>query len=193
MKSVCVFCGSKSGNEPGYVETARTVGGAIARRGLQLVYGGGGRGMMGAVADGAIAAGGRTLGVIPEGLFAREGLHPDLDRLEVVESMHARKGMMADNADAFIALPGGIGTMEELFEIWTWTQIGVHGKPCGILNVRGYYDALLVFLNSMVEAGFLDANHREAVLVDDDPDRLLDRVLAHRPAINERWLSRQQT
>lgn len=193
MKSVCVFCGSKPGHQSNYVEAARAVGSAIASRGLRLVYGGGGRGLMGAVADGAIAAGGQTLGVIPEGLFAREGLHPNLERLEVVESMHARKSLMAESADAFIALPGGIGTMEELFEIWTWTQIGVHGKPCGILNVNGYYDSLMEFLDSMVVEGFLASHQRDVVLVDDEPERLLERVLAHRPAISERWMSMQQT
>ena len=171
---------------------AARVGAALAARGIRLVYGGGGRGMMGAVADAAIAAGGKTFGVIPRDLFKREGLHEGLDRLEVVSSMHERKALMAGSADGFIALPGGIGTMEELFEIWTWTQIGIHAKPCGILNVNGYYDGLLAFLDNMVDAGFVQQLHRDVVLVDDDPERLIDRVVRHKPMVHERWMRPEQ-
>mgnify|MGYP005662173785 FL=1 len=193
MPSICVFCGSSPGNQPSFVQAAKLTGAALANRGIELVYGGGGRGMMGAVADGAIGAGGKTLGVIPRGLFKREGLHRGLDRLEIVDSMHARKAMMAASSDGFITLPGGLGTMEELFEIWTWTQIGIHAKPCGLLNVDGYYDGLLAFLENMVACGFVQASHRDVVLVDDDPARLIEQVLSHKPRIHERWMSEEQT
>lgn len=193
MPSICVFCGSSPGDNPAFVAAAKRTGGALARRNIELVYGAGGHGMMGAVADGAIAAGGRTMGVIPRGLFKREGLHAGLDRLEVVESMHERKALMAESSDGFITLPGGLGTMEELFEIWTWTQIGVHAKPCGLLNVDGYYDGLLAFLDNMVTNGFVRASHRDVVIVDDDPERLIDNVLAHRPRVHERWMSADET
>lgn len=193
MRRICVFCGSSTGNDERYVRSARKTGRLIGERGHGLVYGGGGRGLMGAVADGAIEGGAETIGIIPRGLFQREGLHTGLTRLEVVDSMHARKAMMADEADAFIALPGGIGTMEELFEIWTWTQIGIHAKPCGILNVNGYYDELLAFLDKMVHSGFVRQDQRNVVLVDDDPGRLIDRVLVHRPQIHERWMDASGT
>jgi uncharacterized protein (TIGR00730 family) len=193
MKRLCVFCGSSPGNNPEFMAAARRTGRLIANRGLGLVYGGGGRGMMGAVADGALEALGDTIGVIPRGLFAREGLHTGLGRLEVVETMHERKALMAELSDGFVTLPGGIGTMEELFEIWTWTQIGVHGKPAGILNLHGYYDGLLMFLDGMVANGYLRPEQREVVLVDDDPGRLIERVLNHRPRIHEKWMDAQHT
>jgi uncharacterized protein (TIGR00730 family) len=192
MNRICVFCGSSEGRDPAYVQTARTMGTLIAKRSLGLVYGGGGRGLMGATADGALEAGGEAIGIIPRGLFKREGLHNGLTRLEVVESMHERKAMMASLADGFIALPGGIGTMEELFEIWTWTQIGVHAKPTGLLNQNGYYDGLLTFLDNMVAEGFVRQEHRDVVLVDDNPERLLARLVAHKPKVHERWLTPQQ-
>ena len=193
MPSICVFCGSSPGNQPAFVEAATHTGAALARRGVELVYGGGGRGMMGAVADGAIAAGGKTLGVIPRGLFKREGLHTGLDQLEVVDTMHARKALMASSSDGFITLPGGLGTMEELFEVWTWTQIGVHAKPCGLLNVDGYYDGLLAFLENTVERGFVRRSHRDVVFVDNDAERLIDKVLGHKPRVHERWMSKDQS
>ena len=193
MPSICVFCGSSSGNQPAFVEAATLTGAALASRGIELVYGGGGRGMMGAVADGAIAAGGKTLGVIPRGLFKREGLHTGLDQLEIVDNMHARKALMASSSDGFITLPGGLGTMEELFEIWTWTQIGVHSKPCGLLNVDGYYDGLLAFLENTVERGFVRPSHRDVLLVDNDAERLVDKVLAHKPRVHEHWMSKDQS
>lgn len=193
MQRLCVFCGSSPGNDSTFVETAERVGGLIAQRGLELVYGGGGRGLMGAVADGALSANGKVIGIIPRGLFKREGLHDGLTRLEAVDTMHERKAMMAELSNGFLALPGGIGTMEELFEIWTWTQIGVHGKPCGILNVDGYYDGLLTFLDQMVNRGFLAQSHRDVVLVDDDPASLIERVVAHQPQIHERWMTPTQT
>ena len=186
MTSICVFCGSNPGTDPSFVSAAEWVGATLAKQDIELVYGGGGSGMMGAVANGALAEGGQVLGVIPEGLFKREGLHARLTRLEVVASMHERKARMAATSDGFLALPGGIGTLEELFEIWTWTQIGIHAKPCGILNVAGYYDPLLTFLESMVTRGFVRAEHRDVVLVDDDVERLVARVIAHKPAVHER-------
>lgn len=186
MTSICVFCGSSPGTDPSFVSAAEWVGATLAKQDIELVYGGGGSGMMGAVANGALAEGGQVLGVIPEDLFKREDLHAGLTRLEVVASMHERKARMAATSDGFLALPGGIGTLEELFEIWTWTQIGIHAKPCGILNVAGYYDPLLTFLESMVTRGFVRAEHRDVVLVDDDVERLVARVIAHKPAVHER-------
>ena len=193
MTSICVFCGSNPGTDPSFVSAAERVGATLAKQDIELVYGGGRRGMMGAVANGALAEGGQVLGVIPEGLFKREGLHARLTQLEVVASMHERKARMAASSDGFLALPGGIGTLEELFEIWTWTQIGIHAKPCGILNVAGYYDPLLTFLESMVTRGFVRAEHRDVVLVDDDVERLIARVIAHKPAVHERWLTPSQS
>lgn len=193
MQRLCVFCGSSPGNDSTFVETAERTGRLIAEQGMELVYGGGGRGLMGAVADGALGANGKVIGIIPRHLFKREGLHHGLTRLEAVDTMHQRKAMMAELSDGFLALPGGIGTMEELFEIWTWTQIGVHGKPCGILNVDGYYDGLLSFLDGMVDRGFLAQSHRDVVLVDDDPASLIERVVAHRPQIHGRWMDSTKT
>ena len=193
MTSICVFCGSSPGTDPSFVSAAEWVGATLAKQDIELVYGGGGSGMMGAVANGALAEGGQVLGVIPEDLFKREDLHAGLTRLEVVASMHERKARMAASSDGFLALPGGIGTREELFEIWTWTQSGIHAKPCGILNVAGYYDPLRAFLESKVTRGFVRAEHRDVVLVDDDVERLIARVIAHKPAVHERWLTPSQS
>ena len=160
MKRICVFCGSRDGREPSWREAARVLGTAIAAGGIELVYGGGGRGMMGAVADAALAAGGRVIGVIPHDLFAREFLHEGLTELRAVDGMLERKALMAELSDGFISLPGGIGTMDELFEMWTWTQLGIHAKPSVLLNVDGYYDALIAFLDEMTAAGYLAPDQR---------------------------------
>jgi uncharacterized protein (TIGR00730 family) len=176
--SICVYCGSRHGARPAYTEAARAVGTAIGSRGWQLVYGGGKVGLMGEVADATLAAGGRVVGVIPESLVQREVQHRGLDELHVVPTMHLRKQMMAERADAFLALPGGIGTLEELYEVWTWRQLGYHGNPIGLLNTAGYYDALLRFMQHSVDEGFLSADQQAAVAVDTDPARLLDRLLA---------------
>jgi uncharacterized protein (TIGR00730 family) len=180
LHSLCVFCGSHSGASPAYAEAAAGLGRTLAARGLRLVYGGGHVGLMGVVADAALAAGGEVIGVIPAALADRELAHEDLTGLEVVASMHERKARMSALADGFIALPGGIGTLEELFEVWTWSQLGLQLKPCALLNAEGYYDHLLSFLDHMTGERFLSPFHRGMLIVDDDPERLLDRLAAWR-------------
>ncbi|MEP7282015.1 MAG: TIGR00730 family Rossman fold protein [Rubrivivax sp.] len=176
--SLCVYCGSRTGADPAYAAAARAVGDGLGQRGEQLVYGGGKIGLMGILADAALAAGGRVVGIIPQALMAHEVGHPALSEQHVVRTMHLRKQMMAERADAFLALPGGLGTLEELFEVWTWRQLGYHDKPVGVLNVAGYWDPLLRFLDGCVEQGFLDAGPRGLPLVDDDPQRLVQRLRA---------------
>jgi len=174
--SVCVYCGSRPGAQPTYAEAARTLGRAIGARGWQLVYGGGNVGLMGIVADAVLAAGGRAVGVIPESLMRREVGHGGLHELHVVPTMHVRKQMMAERADAFIALPGGIGTLEELYEVWTWRQLGYHDKPVGLLNTEGYYDKLLGFIADMADAGFVQPAQRALLQVDAQVQPLLQRL-----------------
>jgi uncharacterized protein (TIGR00730 family) len=174
--SVAVYCGSRFGDRPAYTQSARTLGRLIAVSGGCVVYGGGRVGLMGAVADAAMAAGGRVVGVIPQALMDREVGHAGLTELHVVQTMHERKQLMAERADAFIALPGGIGTLEEIYEVWSWQQLGYHDKPVALLNVEGYYDALLEFMRVSFERGFVSAPQYHALLVDDDPARLLARL-----------------
>jgi uncharacterized protein (TIGR00730 family) len=174
--SLAVYCGSRFGDSPGYIHATRMLGRLIAERGGSVVYGGGRVGLMGALADAALAAGGRVVGVIPRALMDREVGHAGLTELHVVQTMHERKQLMAERADAFVALPGGIGTLEELYEVWSWQQLGYHDKPVALLNVEGYYDALLDFMRVSHERGFVSAPQYHALLVDDDADRLLDRV-----------------
>ncbi len=174
--SVAVYCGSRFGDRPAYTQTARTVGRLIAEAGGSVVYGGGRVGLMGTVADSALAAGGRVVGMIPQALMDREVGHAGLSELHVVQTMHERKQLMAERADAFMALPGGIGTLEEIYEVWSWQQLGYHDKPVALLNVEGYYDALLEFMRVSHERGFVSAPQYHALLVDDDPARLLARV-----------------
>lgn len=188
MNSVCVFCGSSPGASPVYAEAAAALGRAVAGRGLALVYGGGRVGLMGVVADAALAAGGKVTGVIPEALATRELAHPRVTELRVVGSMHERKALMSELADGFLALPGGIGTLEEWFEVWTWSQLGFQPKPCGLLNVAGYYDHLLAFLDHMTGERFLTAVHRAMAIVDDHPERLLDRLAAYQPPHARKWI-----
>ena len=171
--SVCVYCGSRHGNRPAYAAAARAMGTAIGAKGWQLVYGGGKVGLMGELADAALAAGGRVIGVIPESLKKAEVGHLGLHELHVVPTMHVRKQMMAERADVFIALPGGIGTLEELYEVWTWRQLGYHDQPIGLLNVDGYYDSLLAFMKHSVEEGFLSARQHDLVRVGTSPADLL--------------------
>ena len=178
MRRVCVFCGSRAGRRAAYAAAAAALGAAIARRGLGLVYGGASVGLMGTVADAALAAGGEVIGVLPEGLARREIAHAGLAELHIVDSMHARKTMMADAADAFVALPGGLGTLEEVFEVWTWSQLGIHAKPVGFLDVEGYFAGLFDFLDRSVAEGFVSAPHRGLALREEEPDRLLDRLSA---------------
>ena len=181
MRWVCVFCGSSMGAKPAYAEAARAMGTLIAQRGMGLVYGGGEVGLMGIVANAALAAGGEVIGVIPEALMRMEVGHPRLTELHVVATMHERKAMMAELSDGFIAMPGGIGTLEELFEIWTWGQLGIHPKPLGFLDVAGYYHTLHAFLDHMVTEGFVKDRHRAMTAVETDPATLLDRLAAYVP------------
>jgi uncharacterized protein (TIGR00730 family) len=171
--SVCVYCGSRPGVEPGHAESARAVGDWIGRHGGQLVYGGGRNGLMGVVAEATLAAGGRVVGIIPKALVEREWAHEACTELHVVETMHERKRMMAERADAFLALPGGIGTFEELFEVWTWRQLGYHDKPIGLLNQGGYYDGLITFMQTSIRQGFMNDWQMNLVRVSADHASLL--------------------
>lgn len=176
--TLCVFCGSRPGARPEYLQAARAVGQGLGARGWRLVYGGGNVGLMGATADAARQAGAHVTGVIPESLMRREVGHTGLDELHVVPSMHVRKQMMAERADAFVALPGGLGTFEELFEVWTWRQLGYHHRPLALLNTAGYYDGLLAFIDHTVAQGFADRQQAEMLIVDADPAALLDKLAA---------------
>jgi uncharacterized protein (TIGR00730 family) len=180
--SICVYCGSRHGTRTAYTAAARDLGTAIGSRGWHLIYGGGKVGLMGEVADATMAAGGRVVGVIPESLKLREVEHQGLDELHVVPTMHLRKQMMAERADAFIALPGGIGTLEELYEVWTWRQLGYHRNPIGLLNTEGYYDDLLRFMRHSVAEGFLSADQQAAVRVGTDAQALLVELMAETAA-----------
>ena len=175
--SVCVYCGARPGDEPLFAETARQVGQWIGAHGGQLVYGGGSNGLMGIVADATLAAGGRVVGIIPQALVDKEWAHPHCTELHVVDTMHERKRMMAERADAFIALPGGIGTFEEFFEVWTWRQLGYHNKPVGLLNLNGYYDGLLTFLRSVVKHQFMGEWQMDLIAVDDHAPTLLEKLV----------------
>lgn len=181
LRRVCVFCGSSSGRKPVYSEAARAFGRELAARRIGLVYGGASVGLMGAVATTVLAAGGSAIGVIPQALLEREVAHAGLTELHVVETMHERKALMSELADGFVALPGGMGTLDELAEAITWGQLGIHSKPVGLLDVDGYFDGLLAFAERAVTDGFLRAEHRAAILVELDPATLLDRLEASRP------------
>jgi hypothetical protein len=193
MRRICVYCGSSPGARPGYRQAAEELGRVLAGRGIGLVYGGGNVGLMGAVADAVLAAGGQVTGVIPRALEAREVAHTGLDDLRVVGSMHERKALMADLADAFVALPGGVGTLEELVEVMTWTQLGVHAKPCGLLDAEGFYDHLLAFLDHAVQERFLRAEHRALLVHARSAPELLDAFAAWEPPALDKWIDRGQT
>jgi hypothetical protein len=188
LTSVAVYCGSNPGIDPAYAQAAASLGRTFAARGIRLVYGGGQVGLMGVVADAVTSGGGEGYGVITEALEARELAHRGLTSLRVVRTMHERKQAMADAADAFIMLPGGYGTFDEFFEVVTWTQLGIHAKPCGVLDVAGFFDPLRALLDGAVTAGFIRPQHRDMVLIDDDPARLLDRLAAWTPVTVEKWL-----
>jgi uncharacterized protein (TIGR00730 family) len=190
IRSVCVFCGSSVGARPEFAASAREVGKALAARGLELVYGAGHIGLMGILADAALAARGRVVGVIPQAMVERELAHRGLSELHVVRTMHERKALMADRAGAFLALPGGFGTADELFEILTWAQLGLHSRPVGLLNVAGFFDPLMAWLDRAVQEGFLREQHRQLLVVGDQQERLLDALLTGRPApAIEKWIS----
>jgi uncharacterized protein (TIGR00730 family) len=189
-RRVCVFCGSSLGNQPAYAQAADDIGRLLAERGIELVYGGGNVGLMGRIADACLHHGGRAIGVIPRNLVEKEIAHSGLTNLHVVESMHERKALMADLADAFAALPGGFGTWEEFCEVLTWSQLGLQRKACALLNVHGYYDPLLAMADRAVDEGFLRRDHRELLLAETDPARLLDRLSSYTVPIVDKWMDR---
>ncbi|MFO0839830.1 MAG: TIGR00730 family Rossman fold protein [Phycisphaerae bacterium] len=194
MKSICVFCGSVIGDDPAYVEAAAQFGRALAARRLRLIYGGGSVGLMGVLADAALGAGGEVVGVIPRALWDREVGHRGLTDCRIVDTMHERKALLASMSDAFVALPGGVGTLDELFETWTGAQLGIHAKPFGLLNVRGYYDLLMRFLDDVTAHGFVQPEYRVLLMADDKPEALLDRLAKFRPVHAARWtLAKQST
>jgi uncharacterized protein (TIGR00730 family) len=188
MQRVLVFCGSSPGARPSYVAAARDLGELLARREIGVVYGGASVGLMGALADAALAAGGEVIGVIPAGLFPTEIPHAGLTEQRVVETMHERKALMAELSDAVVTLPGGSGTLEELFEMFTWSQLGLHRQAIGLLDVEDYWQPLLAMLDHMVTERFLRAQYRDALLVDTDPATLVERLERHRPSGHSKWL-----
>ncbi len=193
MKCVCVFSGSSPGADIAYRAAANDLGHGLAQRGIELVYGGAHVGLMGVVADAALEGGGRVIGVIPQSLVDREIAHPGLSDLRVVDSMHERKAQMAELADAFVALPGGVGTLEELFEVYTWNQLGLHAKPLGLFNVRGYFDGLVRFLDHAVAERFVTRAHRAMLLVGEDLGELLDGLAGWEAPAQPKWIDRAAT
>lgn len=193
MRSLCIYCGSSSGDDPAYVDAARSTGVELARRGIEVIYGGAHVGLMGQVADAALAAGGRVIGVIPQQLVRKELAHRQLTALHITSSMHARKAKMAELAEGFLALPGGVGTLEEIFEIWTWAQLGLHGKPVGLLNVGGYYDELVRFVDHATASGFIRPEQRGMLIVEPTIGALLARFEAWVPPVVEKWIARDET
>jgi uncharacterized protein (TIGR00730 family) len=190
FRRLCVFCGSSKGARENYIHAAQRLGRELAARGIELVYGGGNVGLMGVVADAVLAAGGRVTGVIPEQLMARELGHTGIQDLRVVKTMHERKSLMAELSDGFIALPGGIGTYEEFFEVLTWAQLGIHAKPCALLNVDGFYDPVLRLLDHAVEERFVRAAHRELIVVEAEAAALLDRMARHHAPHLHKWIDK---
>jgi uncharacterized protein (TIGR00730 family) len=194
MRRLCVFCGSSPGARPEYGEAAEELGRLLVAERIGLVYGGGHVGLMGRLADAVLAEDGEAIGVMPEALVAREIAHTGLSDLRVVGSMHERKALMAELADGFVALPGGLGTVEELFEVYTWAQLGLHRKPCALLDVDGYYEGIASFLEHAVEERFLRAEHRSMLIVERDPRALLDRLRRFEPeAVTPKWIDREET
>lgn len=193
LTSLCVYCGSSVGLSPLYADAARAMAGAMVERGVRLVYGGGSVGIMGVVADEVLRLGGEAVGVIPQALMRKELAHAKLTEMHVTPSMHARKTLMAELSDAFVALPGGIGTFEELFEVWTWAQLGFHHKPCALLNVGGYYDRLVGFLDHAAEQGFVRPMHRDMLIVESDPQALLMRFAHYQAPPVPKWVGADET
>jgi uncharacterized protein (TIGR00730 family) len=192
MRRICVYCGSSPGADPAYRDAMAALARAVVQRGLGLVYGGGAVGLMGVLADATLAAGGEVIGIIPRHLEAREVDHRGLTELRVVDTMHERKALMADLSDAFVAAPGGIGTLEELVEVYTWAQLGIHAKPVSLFDVGGYWEPLVRWFDHAVEQRFLRPEHRATLLVDDQPGRLLDRLARWEPPTTEKWLDREE-
>lgn len=192
VKRICVFCGSSPGGNPAYMEAASVVGELIAQRGLGLVYGGACVGMMGAVADAALSRGAEVIGVIPDALLSKEVAHAGLTEMRIVRTMHERKALMSQLADGFLALPGGCGTFDELFEVITWAQIGIHNKPCALLNVSGYYDPLISLFEHAVAERFVRPEHQTLLLRDTDPVRLLNAMQNYEPLTSvEKWMDKR--
>jgi uncharacterized protein (TIGR00730 family) len=192
LSAICLFCGSSMGASERFADAARDVGRLLAQQGTALVYGGARVGLMGTAADAALEAGGRVVGVIPQSLWDREVGHTELSELLVVDTMHERKALMAERSDAFVAMPGGAGTLEEFFEAWTWAQLGIHAKPVALLNVDGFYDPLLAMLDHMVESRFLRPTHRRMIVVDDEPARLLGRLATYEAPDVPKWLTAEE-
>ena len=189
FRRICVFCGSNSGTNSAYREAAVVLGELLVERGIEMVYGAGNIGLMGVIADAVLARGGKVIGVIPQSLMEKEVGHPGLTELRIVKSMHERKALMSDLSDAFIALPGGFGTFEEFCEVLTWSQLGIQSKPCGLLNVGGYYDPLLELFNHAVREGFLQEENRRLVLEDRDAAQLLAKMTAFVPTAANKWIT----
>lgn len=191
MKRLCVFCGSSHGNSPAFETAARELGEALATRGIELVYGGSHVGLMGVVADAVLARGGKVIGVLPRFMADKELAHPKVSQLHLVDTMHERKQLMAELAEGFVALPGGFGTFEEIFEAMTWGQLHLHGFPCAFLNVDGYYDSLMEFLRGSVASGFVRSGQFEALIFARSVDELFDRLAAFRPVKSEKWIPKK--
>jgi uncharacterized protein (TIGR00730 family) len=193
MKSICVYCGSNPGRQEAYSSAARDLAKSLVDRNLRLVYGGASVGIMGLIADSVLQLGGQAVGVIPDALVRKELAHTNLTELHVTQSMHERKTLMAELSDGFIAMPGGIGTLEEIFEIWTWAQLGFHRKPCGFLNIEGYFDSLTTFLDHAVAEQFVKKPHRSMLIVDSAPETLLDRFASYEPPTIQKWIGQTET
>lgn len=192
MASICIYCGSSPGKDPKFSDIARRIGELLAKEGHTLIYGGGNVGLMGIVADAVLAQGGQAIGVIPENLFNKEVAHLGLTKLHRVSSMHERKNLMASLADGFIALPGGVGTLEEISEAFVWTQLGLHLKPCALLNVSGFYDPLIAFLNQMVNSRFLHPEQLSQLIVSDNPETILEQINSFKPIVVDKWLDKEK-
>ena len=193
MKNVCVYCGSSSGRRKDYAEAAAALAERLVKHNMNLVYGGASVGIMGEIADAVLDAGGQVIGVMPRALVEKEVQHDGLTELLVVDSMHERKLKMAEISDGFIAMPGGLGTLEELFEILTWAQLGFHQKPCALLNVQGYYDKLSAFLDHAVEEQFIKSVHSHMLLIEENPEKILQSMLAYQPPTEDKWIKREDT
>lgn len=193
IKSICVYCGSSPGRLNAYSTAARALAALLVEQNIRLVYGGANVGIMGLLADTVLQLGGEAVGVIPEALVQKEVAHAGLTELHVTQSMHERKTLMAELSDGFVALPGGIGTLEELFEVWTWAQLGFHDKPCGLLNIEGYFDPLALFLDHAVDEQFVKQPHRSMLIVESAPETLLERFRSYAPPVVAKWLDKKGT
>ena len=192
VRSVCIYCGSSLGNSPEYAEQASILARTLAQNAITIVYGGAKVGLMGVIADTALAEGGKVIGVIPQSLVEKEVAHQGLSKIHVVESMHERKALMSELSEGFIALPGGVGTFEEIFEVWTWAQLGFHSKPCGLLNISSYFDTLSAFISHAASEGFIKPQHHEMLIVAATVDELLARFNTYRPQTVKKWISQNE-